>query len=196
MEQIKQVEFLISAFSRKQFPEVNLPEIAFVGRSNVGKSTLINTLLNRKKVARTSSSPGCTQSINFFLINNKFVFADLPGFGYAKVPLEVKKKWKPLVESYFHSRKNLKIVILITDIRRKIEDDEYNLLLWFDRFDFTTLLLVTKIDKLSRSRWENKKKDVQKQIHPIKLEPILFSAVTKEGRKNIWQKIQKGLTFS
>jgi GTP-binding protein len=124
-----------------------------------------------------------------YSINKRFIFADLPGFGYAKVPLEVKKKWKPLVESYFNSRKNLKITILITDIRRKIEEEEYNLLSWFEKFNFTTILIITKIDKLSHNKWEAKKKEVIETIKPIKLEPILFSAVTKEGRKNIWQKI-------
>jgi GTP-binding protein len=121
---IVSAEFIKSAAEPSHYPDVALPEIAFAGRSNVGKSSLINTLTSKKNLARTSSTPGCTQLINFFAINDQLSFVDLPGYGFAKVPEAVRKNWKPMIEKYLTERKNLRLVILIVDIRRDPSAEE------------------------------------------------------------------------
>ena len=131
---VKSAEFVTSAVKPSQYPLAILPEIAFAGRSNVGKSSLINTLVNRKRLVKTSSTPGRTQLINFFIINGSIGFVDLPGYGYAKVPKSVKKNWGPMIETYLSERKTLKGVVLIIDIRRIPRAEELNLIDWLDYY--------------------------------------------------------------
>jgi GTP-binding protein len=182
-------EFVISAFKPSDYPIASLPEVAFAGRSNVGKSSLINVLVNRKNLVKTSSSPGKTQSINFFNINNKITFVDLPGYGYAKVPIEVKKSWKPLIENYLKTRKHLKLVILIFDVRRIPSQEDINLLEWFDFYKIPALLTLNKIDKLSKSKLKRQVELIKKSF-PLTLDNIiLFSAVTKQGKSEVWKQI-------
>ena len=149
---IRSAEFVTSARLPAHYPPASGPEIAFAGRSNVGKSSLINTLLNRKHLVKTSSTPGRTQLLNFFNVNNAFLFVDLPGFGYAKVPRMVRRQWAPMIERYLSTRPTLKGVVLILDIRRPPGDVEVRLVPWLMRLGVVPLLVLTKADKLSKTR--------------------------------------------
>ena len=149
---IKSSEFITSAVKPSQYPDTGLPEIAFAGRSNVGKSSLINGLINRKRLVKTSSTPGRTQLVNFFIINNAFVFVDLPGYGYAKVPISVRKTWGPMIETYLSTRETLQGVVLIMDLRRIPGLEELNFIDWLNHYDIPVILVLTKADKLSKTK--------------------------------------------
>ena len=157
---ITSAEFIKSAVKSSQYPPADLPEIAFAGRSNVGKSSLINKLLNRRRLVKTSSTPGRTQLINFFSINENFTFVDLPGFGYAKVPLHIRKTWGPMVETYLSSRKTLKGVVLIMDIRRIPREGERDLINWLNHYRLASILVLTKIVKLSKTKQGKQRKEI------------------------------------
>ena len=148
---IKSAEFVTSAVKPNHYPPPDHPEIAFAGRSNVGKSSLINTLVRRKRLVKTSSTPGRTQLINFFLINDAFMLVDLPGFGYAKVPAAVKKEWGPMVEAYIAQRTTLKGVVVLLDIRRQPGLEELNLIDWLRHYGVVVVPVLTKADKLSKT---------------------------------------------
>jgi GTP-binding protein len=187
-------EFIKSAAEPAHYPDENLPEVAFVGRSNVGKSSLINTLVQKKNLAKTSNTPGRTQLINFFKVNDWVFFVDLPGYGFAKVPLSIKKKWGPMVETYLKARRNLKLVIFIFDIRRTPDDDDTSLLEWFRLYGISVLFVLTKVDKLSKTQSNLRKKELEKHLSlslKMEINPILFSAKTGEGKETIWQEILK-----
>lgn len=177
--------FLKAAFSPKEFPPPLDPEVVFVGRSNVGKSTLINTILNNKRLAKTSATPGKTQSINFYQVD-KILFVDLPGYGYAQVPLEVKKNWDRLIRSYFESRKNIALTLLLLDIRRDFDEDAKGLIDWFMGLGIQTCIILTKADKVSKSKALLKKKEVEDQLSFMSYPPILFSSKTGIGKQEIW----------
>ena len=149
---IKSAEFVTSATKPSQYPAAGLPEIAFAGRSNVGKSSLINVLVNRKHLVKTSSTPGRTQMINFFDINGNLTFVDLPGYGYARVPEAVQKKWGPMIETYLSGRRTLKAVVVIMDIRRTPREEEQNLIAWLKHYSIAKILVLTKADKLSKTK--------------------------------------------
>lgn len=183
---IKSAEFITSAVNPSQYPSAALPEIAFAGRSNVGKSSLINTLLNRKRLVKTSSTPGRTQLINFFNINKTVLFVDLPGYGYARVPLSVKKTWGPMIETYLANRETLKGVVLIVDIRRLPGREEKDLIGWLGHHGIATVLVLTKIDKLSRSKQLQQQRAAADLLGFEKERLILFSAKTRKGRQAIW----------
>jgi len=186
---IVSVEFIKSALKKADYPEESLPEVAFAGRSNVGKSSLINTLLNRKNVARTSSSPGRTQMLNFFRINNQLHFVDLPGYGFARVPIKVRAKWKPMVEDYLKYRKTLKLIILLLDIRRVPSTDDASLIRWLETFGIPFLVVLTKSDKISKSKCNTQQKIIKDFLLLRKDEIICFSAITKKGRQEILKRI-------
>jgi GTP-binding protein len=188
---IKSAQFVTSATKPAQYPPVKLPEIAFAGRSNVGKSSLINTLVNRKHLVKTSSTPGRTQLINFFDINNFITFVDLPGYGYAKAPVSVRKKWGPMIETYLAGRKTLKGVVLIMDIRRMPGEKELNLIHWLNHFKIATIMVLTKSDKLSKTKQINQHKLIAKALRIDKPELHIFSARSRLGREDIWQAIEK-----
>jgi GTP-binding protein len=183
-------EFLTGAVSCKQYPDSVCPELAFVGRSNVGKSSLINSLLNRKKLVKTSQTPGKTQEINFFKINGSFIFADLPGYGFAKVPQVVRKHWKKMIEDYLLKREALLAVIFIIDMRRNPSPLDLDLKTWLETHGIEYLLVATKVDKLSQS-------EATKQVNKLngayfnegegKL--LVYSSKSGRGRKELWQKI-------
>ncbi len=184
-------EFVKSATKPSEYPKGNYPEIAMAGKSNVGKSSLINTLVNRKNLARISSQPGKTQVINFYLINNKISMVDLPGYGYAKVPLSVKKNWKPMVESYLQTRKEIRLVILILDARRGTSVEDLALVDWLDFHKIPCVLALTKADKLSQIERARQKKALSAIPLLDGKSMIFFSAITGEGRDELWKLIQE-----
>ena len=185
-------EFMISAVSAQQYPPGNLPEIAFVGRSNVGKSSLINSLVNRKKLVKTSATPGKTQMINFFDINHELVFADLPGYGFAKVPKTVQKKWQDLVEQYLTTRENLLMVVLILDIRRKPTDLDLHMQEWLEQYEIEYALVATKADKLSQAEQSKQLKKIRQAfLKENNRELVAYSSKNQRGRKELWKLLQK-----
>ncbi len=189
---IKEAEFLCSARGLSQFPE-RLPEIAFAGRSNVGKSSLINTLLNRKGLAKTSSTPGKTRTINFYRINRAFYMVDLPGYGFAKVSKKERMDWKGLVEDYFNGGRDIRGVILVVDMRRGLEEEEFMVVEWMEYLSIPLAIVLTKADKLSRNARAEQLREVRSALRGIDCEVIPFSSLTKEGRKEVWRVIQDWL---
>jgi len=190
---IKSAEFIKSAVKPSQYPPVLLPEIAFAGRSNVGKSSLINTLLNRKRLVKTSATPGRTQLINFFTINNAFTFVDIPGYGYAKVPIDIQKKWGPMIEKYLSTRKTLKGVVLIMDIRREPRQEENDLIRWLNFYGIPIIFVLTKVDKLSKSKQIHQHRAIADTLSCAKDLLILFSAKSRQGKNAVWQAVESVL---
>lgn len=190
------VSFLKSAFNESHYPPPNIPEIAFAGRSNVGKSSLINVLVNRKKMARTSSTPGRTQAINFFeLGKDKMYLVDLPGYGFARVPLKVKASWGNMVETYLSKRSNLKAVVVILDIRRGVTVGDRDLIEWLSKYGIDAIIVLTKADKLSRKKCVARAKEISRELAQISPEsPTIFSAKTREGKEKIWERIEKAIS--
>jgi GTP-binding protein len=192
---ILSAEFVLSAKEPAHYPPAELPEIAFAGRSNVGKSSLINTLLNRKGLARTSNTPGRTQEINFFLVNGRFSFIDLPGYGYAKVPEAIRMQWGPMVETYLRERSTLRLVVVILDIRRDPSGEDLQLAEWLKVYDIPFLICMTKRDKVSNNELANRRRRIGEEIR-LAPEPlqIAFSAKTGEGKELLWREISRKLT--
>lgn len=186
---IKQVQFIKSATNPSQYPVSELPEIAFAGRSNVGKSSLINTLVQRKQMVKTSSKPGCTQLINFFLINDDLVFVDLPGYGYAKISKKTRKKWQPMVETYLSGRKNLYGLVLLVDIRRGPEKEEFEFAHWLESHDIPFLVVLTKCDKLSRAKQKKQLVSIAAKFDRDEENVLLFSAKNRTGKETILNEI-------
>jgi len=190
---IKQCKFLKSAVLKNQYPELNLPEIAFSGRSNVGKSSLINSLLNRKKLVKVSSNPGKTRLINFFLVNEQYILVDLPGYGYAAVSKSEKQAWGKMIEDYLANRENLKNVVLLVDIRHEPTADDklmYDFLKYYRR---SVIVVATKLDKINRSSI-TKNLNLIKQKLGIDENDILmpYSSETHAGREELWKVILDG----
>ena len=191
---ITSAEFLTGAVSYKQYPDSAYPELAFAGRSNVGKSSLINSLLNRKKLVKTSQTPGKTQEINFFKINNDFIFTDLPGYGFAKVPQSVQKRWGKMIEDYLLKRETLLAVIFIIDLRRIPSQLDLSLQRWLEAHGVEYLLVGTKVDKLSQS-------EIKKQKDKLNVayfdggegELLVYSSKSSRGRKELWSEITSRL---
>lgn len=191
---VTQADFTISAVSPKQYPTGQLPEIALAGRSNVGKSSFINRMINRKGLARTSSKPGKTQTLNYYLINEFFYFVDVPGYGYAKVSKSERAKWGTMMETYFAERENLKLTILVVDMRHKPTADDVLMYDYLKQLGLPCMVIATKLDKLKKSQ-------INKQLKVIKetlqLEPedqiISFSAETSQGKDIAWKVIQDHL---
>jgi GTP-binding protein len=191
------VSFLKSAFQEAHFPPPDRPEVAFAGKSNVGKSSLINTLTNRKKLARTSSTPGRTQAINFFDLDGRIYFVDLPGYGFAKVPLEVRRSWGKMVEGYLKGRANLKAVVIILDIRREVSQGDLSLLEWLNHYNIRPIIILTKADKLSRNQAFSRAKSMGGDLENYGIDrPIIFSAKTRQGREEIWERIEEIITVN
>jgi len=186
---IKSVRFVKSATGPVGYPPDGLPEIAFLGRSNVGKSSLINSLLGRGQLARTSSTPGRTQLINFFLINDAFYFVDLPGYGYARAPLDVKRLWGPMIEQYLATRPNLVLSILISDLRREPTRLDLQMKEWLSSMGKPFIIVATKADKLSGNQLRVSLNRGAKVLNGVELIP--YSAVTRKGADRIWKEISK-----
>ncbi len=177
-----------------KLPENTMPEIAFAGKSNVGKSSLINTLMNRKSYARTSQQPGKTQTINFYNVDKQLYFVDLPGYGYAKVSIEVKEKWGKLIEKYLHTSSNLKVVFLLIDIRHDPSENDKIMYEWVVSNGYEPIIIATKLDKIKRSQVDKNIKAIKTKIN---LRPgtkvIPFSALSKQGREDIWEIIDSSI---
>ena len=189
-----EIAFLKSAFREKDYPPPDKPEIAFAGKSNVGKSSLINVLVKRKGIARTSSRPGRTQALNFFCLEDRLYLVDLPGYGFARVPLHVKQSWGEMVENYLRKRHNLMAVVVILDIRRDLSAGDKDLLDWLNYYGKKSIVVLTKADKLSRQKSIARAKQIGNQLREITSEkPTLFSAKTREGRGEIWEKIDRAI---
>ena len=185
-------EFIRSVYSPEDFLKDQFPQIVFAGRSNVGKSSLINVIVNRKNLARTSSTPGRTQSINFFRVGKSLYFVDLPGYGFARVPVKVKKSWRQMVETYLRKRSNLKAVVMILDIRRAPAAGDIDLLNWLKHYGIHTILVLTKADKLSRQQAGKQADLIGRQFKEIcPATPTVFSARTRQGREEIWESINR-----
>ena len=187
-------KYLTSAVNAKQYPETGFPEIAFAGRSNVGKSSLINSLLVRKKLVKTSATPGKTQMINFFKVNNELIFTDLPGYGFAKVPAKVQKEWQNMIEQYLTERKTLRSVVFIVDMRRKPTELDLTMKQWFDDIGIDFVLVATKADKLSQPERNRQMKIIREKFtEGSGRELIAYSSKSNRGRKELWSFLTKKL---
>lgn len=187
---VKNVEFIKSATSPEHFPPPDRPEVAFAGRSNVGKSSLINTLVNRRKLVKTSGKPGHTQLVNFFDLNGELYLVDLPGYGYAKVPEEVKNAWGPMIEGYLANRPNLDVLVCIMDLRRGVEEDDLELIHAAPHFGVQPILVFTKADKLGKQARRQKQLDIANEFGVHADEIILFSSLKNVGVDAVWNRIE------
>ncbi len=188
--QVHTAEFVTSAVNPEDYPAPDRPEIAFGGRSNVGKSSLINTLLHRKKLVRTSKKPGRTQTVNFFNVNDDMYFVDLPGYGYADVPDDVKDSWGPMIEGYLGSRPNLKAMVVVMDLRRGVEEDDFELIMAAPHFQIQPILVFTKADKFGKNERLQRRRELAKDIETDPGQLILFSSTQDMGRKKLWKRLR------
>lgn len=187
---VHNAEFIISAVGPKQYPEDGLPEIALAGRSNVGKSSLINALIDRKNLARTSSKPGKTQTLNYYKIENLFYFVDLPGYGFARVSKTEKAKWGKMIEEYLSKRETLQMVMQLVDLRHPPSVDDQAMYEWLQHFQVPTMIVATKADKITRGQWQKHLKVVKETLQLKPNTPIhMFSSETKMGKDEVWKEI-------
>ena len=193
---ITSVELSISAVRQSQYPTDNLPEFLIVGRSNVGKSSFVNTMINRKNYARTSSKPGKTQTLNFYKINKDFFFVDVPGYGYAIADKKTQLKFGKMIEDYIANRKELKEVFMLIDFRHKPTEDDILMYKYLKYYNLKVNVIATKLDKISSSQRDKNKKAI---LDTLKLDQndrlILFSSVTKDGKKDVYEIIESYLDF-
>ena len=186
---ILDVKLTISAVRKSQFPEDRKSEFLLVGRSNVGKSSFINTLINRKNFARTSSIPGKTQTLNFYLINDYFYIVDAPGYGYAKVNKQLKNKFGLIMEDYLEGRENLKMVFMLIDFRHKPTEDDVMMYNYLKHYNIPVSIVCTKLDKVSKNSHQKCINQICKTLDVTKEDLILFSSVTKTGKQEIYSKL-------
>lgn len=189
---IKNVELEIVCGITSVIPDNDKPEIAFSGKSNVGKSSLINALMNRKSLARTSSQPGKTQTINFYNINDAMYLVDLPGYGYAKAARSESAKWGPMIERYLHASKQLKAIFLLIDIRHEPSQNDVQMYEWIVYHGYNPIIITTKLDKIKRSQIQKHIKIIKTKLQLKPDTPVLpFSALTKQGKEEIWELMDK-----
>lgn len=187
---IRSAQITMSAVNRSQYPGVGVPEIALAGRSNVGKSSVINGLLSRKNFARTSSTPGKTRTINFYLINEEFYFVDLPGYGYAKVAKTEKEKWGAIMEMYLSDRKELCAIFLLVDCRHEPTADDKMMYDWIKHFGYNCVVVATKADKISRGQYQKHTSIIRKKLEMSKEDKIILtSSSSNVGMKALWDEI-------
>lgn len=187
---VHHAEIVISAVSEKQYPQDKLPEIVLLGRSNVGKSSFINTLIRRKNLARTSSKPGKTQTMNFYQIEDRFRFVDMPGYGYARVSQKEREKWGKMIENYLHVRKNCAGVFLLVDARHEPTEDDELMFNWLVYYGMTPTVIATKFDKLTPMRQKKALNNIASTFQLDKRDVIAFSAVKKTGKDAAWERIE------
>ena len=191
---VKSAELETVCGIKSKLPDNDLPEIAFAGKSNVGKSSLINGLLNRKSLARTSAQPGKTQTINFYNVNKNLYFVDLPGYGYAKVSVEIRAKWGKMIERYLHGSPQLKKVFLLIDIRHVPSENDCMMYDWIVDNGYEPVIICTKLDKIKRSQVQKNLKLIREKLDLVPGTTMIpFSAQTKQGRDEIWNLIEETL---
>ncbi len=190
---IKNVKLYRTVYVPEDLPQTPYREVAFVGRSNVGKSSLLNTLANNFKLAKVSSEPGKTRSINFFLVDGKFFLVDLPGYGFAKVPFSEQKRWRTLIESYLKDRDTLRRVFLLVDSRVGPTEKDIQMKEWLDFYGIPYTVVATKVDKLKKSEKAKLKSKIEKGFGTSNLTIIPFSAKTREGRQEVLKEIRRAL---
>lgn len=189
--EVHEVELVMSAVDPKQYPTTGQPEIALVGRSNVGKSSLTNVLINRNSYARTSSQPGKTQTLNFYHVESQLYFVDVPGYGYAKVSKAEREKWGQMIETYLTSRETLRGVISLVDGRHAPTKDDQQMYTWLSYYDIPVLVVATKMDKIPKAKWNKQLSLVKKTLDMKKSDGLLaFSAQTKAGKEQVWDWIE------
>jgi len=189
---IKQVNLETVCGITSKFPDNQLPEIAFAGKSNVGKSSLINAIMNRKSLARTSSQPGKTQTVNFYNVNDTFYLVDLPGYGYAKANEAVKAQWGKMIEKYLHTSKQLKAVFLLIDIRHDPSANDREMYQWMLHYGYHPIIIATKLDKINRSQIQKQVKAIRVGLEAEKGTVIIpFSSTTKQGREEIYELLDR-----
>ena len=187
---IRSSEIVVSAIRKEQYPAEGLPEIALVGRSNVGKSSATNALLNRRNFARTSQTPGKTRTINFYKISNEFYFVDLPGYGYAKVSKSEKDKWGVIMERYLQDRQELCAIFLLVDIRHEPTNDDVMMYEWIKHFGYNCVVIATKADKISRGQYQKHISIIRKKLQLEKDEKVIpLSSSKKTGVEDVWNEI-------
>ena len=183
-------DILLSAANKSHYPQDEIPEVALAGRSNVGKSSFINTLLNRKNLARTSGKPGKTQLLNFFNIDDKLRLVDVPGYGYARVSKKEREKWGRMIEEYLTSRENLKAVVSLVDFRHEPSADDVQMYEFLKYYEIPVILVATKADKIPRGKWNKHESIIKKKLDFDPADTcIVFSSVTKEGLEKSWDAI-------
>ncbi|MCG5643012.1 MULTISPECIES: ribosome biogenesis GTP-binding protein YihA/YsxC [Streptococcus] len=183
-------DILLSATNKSHYPQDDIPEVALAGRSNVGKSSFINTMLNRKNLARTSGKPGKTQLLNFFNIDDKLRFVDVPGYGYARVSKKEREKWGKMIEEYLTSRENLRAVVSLVDLRHEPSADDVQMYEFLKYYEIPVILVATKADKIPRGKWNKHESMIKKKLDFDKADTfIIFSSVNKTGVEEAWDAI-------
>ncbi len=190
---IRNVKLYKTVYKPEELPDTPYSEVAFVGRSNVGKSSLLNTLANNFKLAKVSSQPGKTRSINFYLIDNRFFLVDLPGYGFAKVPLSEQKRWRELIESYLKGRDRLKGVFLLVDSKVGPTEKDLQMKEWLDFYSIPYLVVATKVDKLKQKERRNLEERIKKALGDSSVTVIPFSSKTREGRERLLKELSRFL---
>lgn len=191
---VTKAEMIITAGKKSQFPVHDMPEIAFAGKSNVGKSSLLNAMLNRKALARTSSQPGKTQTINFYSVQDTLMFVDLPGYGYAKVSKTERERWGQLIEDYLQNREQLKKIILLIDIRHEVGKNDKMMYDWIKHYHNNVIVVATKLDKIKRSQVQKQLSVIRKGLELTSEDKLIaFSAETKQGKDELWQIIEENI---
>ncbi|MGG1515748.1 ribosome biogenesis GTP-binding protein YihA/YsxC [Paenibacillus oryzisoli] len=193
---VNQAEFIISAVGPSQYPEDALPEIALAGRSNVGKSSLINCLISRKNLARTSSQPGKTQTLNYYKVNEDLYFVDLPGYGYAKVSKTKREEWGKFIEGYLLHREPLCLVMQLVDLRHPPTKDDVAMYDWLRHMRVPVQVVATKADKIPKSKWQKHLKVVRETLDmPKGVQPLLFSSELKLGKDELWSILEQAIGY-
>ncbi|WP_195856738.1 ribosome biogenesis GTP-binding protein YihA/YsxC [Aerococcus urinae] len=190
MIQAQNIEFMLSAASPKQYPVPDRPEIALAGRSNVGKSSFINTMTNHKKIARISSNPGKTQQLNYYNLDNSLYLVDVPGYGYAKVSKTERSRWQKQLADYFVQRENLEAVFLLVDFRHRPSKDDINMKDFLDQCQVPYFIIATKADKVKKNQWQNHLQAIKEDLDLVTEDQILpYSSANREGRDEAWEVI-------
>jgi len=190
------VEFITSVFNNSQLPPPDYPEIAFAGRSNVGKSSLINKLVNRRGLVKVSARPGKTQSLNFFLVEDNLYLVDLPGYGFAKVPKKVKNDWHGMISSYLEKRESLRCVVVIVDLRHGVKEQDLELVTWLQMINLPILMVYTKADKLKRGQRQQNAMTLDSGFGVDRSERVIFSSKTGEGMSDLLAALDRYLDIS
>ncbi len=191
--QVKNARFLKSMKFVSDYPESNLPEIALCGRSNVGKSSLVNLLTNNQKMARVSTSPGKTRLVNFFVVNEQFLLVDLPGYGFSKAAKSEQNSWQEMIEGYFKASRNLKALLVLLDIRHEPTSADMKMFEWASHFGFHVIIAATKSDKIAKTRRNQRLKEIRQKMNGIEFPAVAVSALLKLGQQELLDEIEKVL---